>query len=192
MKRLLTAAGFFATLFFLACSPALAQEGEASPADSPTGWIFRWLNFAIVFGAIAYFAVKKGRPYFRENAAAIAAKIAEGARARDAAEEHRREIDAKMADLDKEIAAMREEAKRDADAEGKRLRALARQEAERIEQTAQAEITAAERAARLELKALAARLALERAQSLLEKELTPQVEAGLFRAFVQDLGGRVN
>ena len=54
-------------------------------------------------------------------------------------------------------------------------------EAETIERAAQAEIAAAERAARLELKALAARLAVERAEAVLRGELTPEAEAALFR-----------
>lgn len=99
-------------LFFLAAAPLFAQESESSPADSPTGQFFRWLNFAIVFGVIAYFAVKKGGPYFRGQAEEISPKIAEGARAREAAEEQRRQVEAKMANLEKEIAEMRAEAKK--------------------------------------------------------------------------------
>lgn len=192
MKRLATVAALWGLLVLLTSLPALAQEAEPSPADSPTGWIFRWLNFAIVFGAIAYFAVKKGGPYFRRNAEDIAGKIAEGARAREAAEKRRREIEAKMAGLEQEIARLRAEAKRDADAEAQRLRAMAREEAQRIEQAAQAEIAAAERATRLELKALTARFALERAEALLKQKLNPQTDSALFRTFVQELGGSVN
>ena len=49
--------------------PALAQEQSApDPADSLAGTIFRWLNFALVVGGIAYLIRKVGAPYFRENA----------------------------------------------------------------------------------------------------------------------------
>jgi len=163
MKRFTEAAAALTIYLLLTATPALAQEGEASPADSGIGWVVRWLNFAIVMGAIVYFAVKKGGPYFRRNADEIAQQIAEGARAREAAEQRRREIEEKMAVLPKEIEEMRATAKRDSDAEAKRLRALAREEAEKIEQASQAEMAAAERAGRLELKALTARLVVERA-----------------------------
>jgi F0F1-type ATP synthase membrane subunit b/b' len=176
----------------LAALPVLAQEGEASPADSPAGWIFRWLNFAIVFGAIAYLAWKRGGPYFRAQAEEISQKIAEGAQAREAAERQRQEVQAKLANIDSEIAAMRADSKRDAEAEAMRLRILAREEAQKIERAAQAEIAAAERAARMELKALGARMAVERAEALLRKELTPKSEAALFQTFVQELGRSVN
>jgi F-type H+-transporting ATPase subunit b len=192
MKRFLEPAAFLAVCVFCMAVPALAQEGEPSAADTSLGSLTRWLNFAIVIGTIIYFAVKKGRPYFRQNAEQIAEKIAEGVRAREAAEQRRREVEAKMAGLDKEVEAMRAAAKRDSDAEAKRLRAMAREEAEKIEQSAQAEIAAAERAGRLELKALTARLALERAEALLKQELNAEKDAGLVRTFVIEVGGRVN
>jgi F-type H+-transporting ATPase subunit b len=192
MMRFLRAISSLVTLVLLATLPALAQAGEASPVDSQVGWVFRWLNFAIVFGAIAYLAWKKGGPYFRAQAEEISRKIAEGARARKAAECQRQEVQAKLANIENEIAAMRAEAKRDAQAEAQRLRSLAREEAEKIERAAQAEIAAAERAARMELKALAARMAVERAEALLRRELTPKSEAALIQAFVQELDRSVH
>jgi F-type H+-transporting ATPase subunit b len=192
MMRHLRRLGSLITLLLLAALPVLAQEGEASPVDSPAGWIFRWLNFAIVFGAIGYLAWKKGGPYFRAQAEEIFRKIAEGARAREAAERQRQEVQAKLANIESEIATIRAESKRDADAEAQRLRSLAREEAQKIERAAQAEIAAAERAARMELKSLAARMAVERAEALLRKELTPKSEAALFQAFVQELERSVN
>lgn len=175
----------------LTAVPAFAQEGEASPADSPTGWVFRWINFAIVAVLIVY-AFRKAAPIFRGRADEISQKIAEGTRAREAAERQRREVQARLAGIATEVAALRAEAKRSAEAEGERLRELARTEAETIERAAQAEIAAAERAARLELKSFAARVALERAEAMLRKELTPQAEAFLFGAFVGELKGGVN
>jgi F-type H+-transporting ATPase subunit b len=192
MIRLLRYWGSLVTLFLFAALPALAQEGEVSPVDSTAGWIFRWLNFAIVFGAIGYLAWKKGGPYFRAQAEEISRKIEEGTRAREAAERQRREVQAKLANIENEIAAMREEAKRDADAEAQRLRTLSREEAQKIEAAAQEEIAAAGRASRMELKILAARMAVDRAEALLRKELTPKSEAALFQIFVQELERSVN
>jgi F-type H+-transporting ATPase subunit b len=193
MKRLLGTAGFLAVFLFLAVLPVLATERETPPpTETGMGLVFRWLNFAIVFGVIAFVAVKWGGPYFRGQAEETAGKIAEGARAREAANRQREEIQKKLAGLEDEVKRLRVEAKRDAEAEAKRLRALARSEADRIENAAQMEIEAAGRAARLELKALAARLAVERAEVLLSKEMTPQAETALFRTFVAELERSVN
>jgi F-type H+-transporting ATPase subunit b len=192
MRQFIRRLAFLATFFFLAALPVLAQEGNEEPADTPTGWTFRWLNFAIVFGAIAYFAIKKGGPYFRANAEEIARKIEEGARAREAAEKQKQEVEAKLANLPKDIERLKAEAKRDSQAEAQRLRALAREEAQKIERAALAEIAAAERATLLELKARTARLAVERAAVLLRTQLTPTAEQKLFQAFVADLERSVN
>jgi F0F1-type ATP synthase membrane subunit b/b' len=185
------ALGFCGVVFFLAAAPAMAQGSGPSPADSPTGTIFRWINFAIILCLIIY-ALRKAAPGFRGNTEEISRKIAEGARAREAAEQQRREAQAKLAGIETDVAELRAEARRGAAAEAERLRELAKVEAAAIERAAQAEITAAERAARLELKALAARMAIERAETLLRKELTPQSDAGLFRAFVAELQGSSN
>ena len=192
MRRLLEALGFLAVFLFLAALPVQAQESGSPRADSGMGYVFHWLNFAIVFGLIAFVAVKWGGPYFRAKSEETAGKIAEGARAREAAERQREEIQKKLAGLGDEVKRLRAEAKRDAEAEAKRLRELARSEADRIEHAAQMEIEAAGRAARLELKALAARLAIERAEVLLLTEVTPQAEAKLFRTFVAELERSVN
>jgi F-type H+-transporting ATPase subunit b len=184
-------AAAFATFFLLLALPAFAQDEQPSPADSTTGWVFRWLNFAIVLGIFIY-GFSKAAPYFRRHAQEISEKIAEGTRARAEAEADRRAVQAKLAGIETEVAALRVEAKRSAQAEGERLRAQARAEAEAIERSAQAEIAAAERAARLELKALAARIAVEGAEAVLRSELTAETESMLFRNFVADLEGSPN
>src|SRR6202034_117723 len=172
--------------------PVLAQENEPPAAETPTGYIFRWLNFAIVFCGIAYAAVKWGGPYFRAQAEETAQKIAEGARAREAADRQRQAIEHAASGLDEEIKRIREESRRDQQAETKRLHDLARSEAQRFEHSAQMEIEAAGRAANHELKARAARGAIERAEAMLQKEMKPQAEAGLFRTFVAEMERSVN
>ena len=190
--RLFHRVSFFVVFLLIAATPVLAQEGENSPADTPTGWAFRWLNFAIVFGAIGYCAVKFGGPVFRATAEETAKKIEEGTRAREEAEKQKKEIEAKLANLPQEIEAMKAEAKRDSEAEAQRLREQAKEEAQKIEKSALAEIAAAERAARLEVKALAARMAVEKAEALLRQQLNAKVEQKLFETFVAELKRSVN
>ncbi len=176
----------------LIAGPAMAEESAPSPESSPSGWIFRWINFAIVFGALVYFFAKVAAPPLRVTSEEISQKIAEGARAREAAERQRREVQTKLAGIDKEVERIRSEAKRDAEAEAARLRALARQEADLIERSAQAEIRAAERAAQLELKAFAAGLAVQRAQAVLADRMTPDAQSSLFHRFVAELERSAN
>jgi F0F1-type ATP synthase membrane subunit b/b' len=181
-----------AAVFLLSAAPAFAQEAEASPADSPVGWVFRWLNFALVFGGIGYAIWKWGAPYFRQHAEEISNKIAEGVHAREAADAQRSKIQAKLAGLDDEIKRLREVGKRDAEAEAQRLRDMARDESEKIERAARAEIEAAERQGRMELKVLGAKLAVQLAEALLRRSLTPKSEEFLFNGFVTELKRSVN
>lgn len=191
MNRALRMTAFLGSSLLLSAGPLLAQETGSSPADSTTGWVFRWVNFSIAAALIVYGFYKAG-PYFHDHAEDIAEKIAEGARAREAGEKLKREAEARLAGLDALIAEMRREARRDADAEAVRLRALAKEEAHKIEHAAQVEIAAAERAARYEVKILAARMAGDRAEMLLRDGMTPQSESALFRDFVAELDRSVN
>ena len=78
LRQIWRALASAAVFLFLAAAPVFAQEGDASPADTPVGWVFRWLNFALVFGGIGYAIWKWGAPYFRQHAEEISNKIAEG------------------------------------------------------------------------------------------------------------------
>ena len=55
-----------------------------------------------------------------------------------------------------------------------------------------AEIQAAERAARLELQAIAAKIAVDRAETLVAQQMTPATQESLFNSFVLTLQGRLN
>ncbi len=126
-KSMARSLGIIGTAFvgvILVSLPALAQE-STPPEDTPTGHIFRWLNFAIVFGLIVW-GLSKALPHFRSHAEAISAQIAEGARAREAAEQQRRQVQEKIAGIPQEVETMRADAKRSMQAESERLRALAR------------------------------------------------------------------
>ncbi|MGH9737493.1 MAG: hypothetical protein ACRD4X_02785 [Candidatus Acidiferrales bacterium] len=175
-----------AVALLLAAAPALAQQSGSSITDSTSGWVFRWINFAVLVAILAY-GFAKAAPKFRQHSDEIARKIAEGTRAREAAELQRREVRTKLAGIDAEVATMREEAKRGAEAEAERIRALAKSEAEMIDRAAKAEIAVGERASRLELRATAARLAVARAEAMLREQLTASDESALFRTFVAEL-----
>ena len=172
--------------------PALAATNPQDAANSTTGWIYRWLNFLIFAGFIVYFFWKKSPPFFRRRQEEIGEAIAESARAREDAERQQRDAEARLAKLDAEVAELRERSRVEIAAEIERIRALAQEEAKRIEQAGRVEILAAEHAAHTELKAMAARLAIERAEALLRQQMTPKAESALFGGFLIELEGSVN
>jgi F-type H+-transporting ATPase subunit b len=184
IRHFLSVATRFGIAFCVIAAPVLAQESsQPKIEDSPTGQVFRWINFAIVFGLIVW-GFSKAVPYFRKNAEDISQKIAEGARAREAAEQRRAEAQAKLATIDTEVAKLREESKKATALEAERIKAMAKSEAEMIERAAQAEIAASEHEAKQQLRIMAATMAVERAEALLRKELQPKVESERFFQFV--------
>lgn len=175
-------------LLIVAATPLLAaEESSPEPADTPAGTLFRWLNFALVFGAFAYVLSKFGAPYFRNRAQDIFKSIQDAREARDAANRELREATEKLSAVGLEIQDMRRAAAQDSAAEGERIRALALNETQKIAQAARGEIEAAERVGRQELRAIAARLATERAAGLLHEQINVAVESVLFRSFVREL-----
>jgi F-type H+-transporting ATPase subunit b len=173
--------------------PASALAGsEEDVLNQPIGSLFRWLNFALVFGAASYLISKNAPAFFRSRAELIEASIREAARAQAEADTRLREAEAKLVSVEQEVAELRVAARAEAAAEAERIRAVARDEMQKIEHACEAEIEATERAARLELKAMAARLATQRAEAILRTQVTPQVDAAMVRFFLESLGRSAN
>jgi|HubBroStandDraft_6_1064221.scaffolds.fasta_scaffold95705_2 F-type H+-transporting ATPase subunit b len=179
-------------LFFCAALSAHAAEEGGNSATERANELFKWINFAIVAAVLIWLFAKKLPVVFRGNADKISSAITKAKAAKEEAERQVREAEAKLANLQREIAALEATARREAIEEGERIRAMAQNDAKKVGVAAQAEIEAAERAARLELKALAASLAVEGAESLLAKQLTPAAQETLLDTFVKSLEGRPN
>ena len=167
--------------------PVLAQESSSDAASTPIGTVFRWLNFLLVIGALAYLVGKFGAPYFRGRAQAIGKAIGEANQTRAAAERELREASEKLANIEREIDQETRTAELESVADRERIRALTKSEVEKISQAGRAEIAAAERAGNQELRAIAAKLAIERAAALIRAEMNPAAEAALFDSFVAEL-----
>ncbi|MGB6899504.1 MAG: hypothetical protein WA748_18950 [Candidatus Acidiferrum sp.] len=189
--RLYPISSLFLLLFWVTLSAHAAEPG-GNPAVKSVEDIFKWINFAIVMGVVFWLFAKKLPAWFRGNAESISSAITKATAAREAAERQVREAEAKLANLKQEIAILHAAAQREAAAEGEHILALTQSEAKKVGVAAQAEIEAAERAARLELKALAASLAVDGAESLLAKQLTPAAQESLVDTFVKSLEGRPN
>jgi F-type H+-transporting ATPase subunit b len=184
-------ASAIAILLFTAISGHAAQEGGNAGTERANE-IFKWINFAIVAGLIAWVFLKLTPPFFRKNAETISSAISKATAAKAEAECQLREAEEKLAKLEREVAQLRATAQREMAAETERLKAITQSDREKVKLAAKAEIEAAERAARVELKKIAANLAVDGAESLLTAELTPRVQESLVAAFVKSLEGRPN
>jgi F-type H+-transporting ATPase subunit b len=182
-------AGGTAAIFSIAAPVFAAAEGSPLPADSTAGWIFRWVNFAIVAGLIIYLIRKVGSPQLKERAKEIGAEIQQASELRNMAERERDEAGKRLSNVAKEIEELREIAGHDEEAEMERLEVLIWTDVERIKHAAVLEIEAAERSARLELKGTAAKMAVARAEGMLREQMTREKQTGLLSTFVKQLFG---
>ena len=182
----------FLFVAFFAVVNARAAEEAGSPGVESATEIFKWINFAIVAGLLIWVFGKLLPPVFRKKAEGISSAISIATSAKAAAEAQLRDAETRLANLQKEVGELRASAEREGTAEVARLRAATQSDAQKIAAAAKAEIEAAERAARLELKALAANLAVDGAETLLVKQLTPQAQESLISNFVKSLEGRPN
>ncbi len=194
MRKRLRVLGVFggAAVVFLGAAGARAAEGAAGPSTEAFTGIFKWINFAIVAALVIWVFAKKLPPVFRKNAESISSAITKATAAKAEAERQLREAETKLANLQKEVTALRAEAQQEAAAEAERIRAATLTDEQKIGVAAKAEIEAAERAARKELKDLAAQLAVDGAESVLAKQLTPAAQESLISNFVKTLESRPN
>src|ERR1700736_5299444 len=179
-------ASSLAVLLLVAVSAHAAEVGGNATTERANE-IFKWINFAIVAGLVSWVFLKLTPPFFRKNAETISSAITKATAAKAEAERQLREAEGKLARLEQEVAQLRATAQREAAAEAGRLRAITQSDVQKVGLAAKAEIEAAERAARLELKVTAANLAVDGAESLLAKQLTPQAQESLVAAFVKNL-----
>lgn len=182
-----------ATFFIIAAlaAPVFAAEGAPpDAADSTAGLIFRWLNFILVFGTLAYVLVRWGGPYFRARGAETGRAIREATAAKADAERELLQIEDQIAHLDSEIDRLRAESAQEAVAEAQRQVESGLREIERIDRAAEFEIEASERFVRHRLRAIAAQMAIEAAEKDLRADLPANqaARAALFQTFVAELG----
>jgi F-type H+-transporting ATPase subunit b len=169
-----------------------AAEESGSSTEHSTELLFKWIHFAILAGLVYWVFGKLLPPVFRRNADTISSAITKATAAKVEAERKLQEAVTKMGSLEREVAEFRAQAQRDAAAEVQRLRAATVLDVEKIRVAAKAEMEAAERAARIELKELAAKLAVDGAESLVARQMTPAVQEAMINSFVQSLQGRPN
>jgi len=188
MKRLAPLALLFA--FALCAQETKAPEGKPESSGSSEGGslqLWKWANFLVLAGGIGYLAGKKAPPIFAARSRQIRKDIVEADEARADAEARAAAVDLRLAGLEAEIAALRQDAGKEEQAETERLAQHTAAEIVKLQHHAEQEIAAAGKAARLELKGYAAELAIALAERKLQDRMTPAIEDAMVRGFVRHL-----
>ena len=124
---------------------------------------FELLNFAVLALAIGWFLAKTLPTTFRSRTSGIQKELVNARSATEEASLRLSGVEARLANLDGQIAEMRAQAEKDANVEEQRLRAAVADEKVRILAAADQEIASASLAAQRTLQKYAAELAIEQA-----------------------------
>ena len=149
-------------------------------------WILFITNFAVLFGAIVFFARKSVPLMLRSRTQDIQKGIEDARKASAEATAKLSEIEARLGKLDGEVAALKAAAEADFSVEEARIKQQAEEDARHVVESAEQEILAATRSAQRELKTFAADLAVNLAEKKIKVDA--QTDEALVRDFVSQLG----
>jgi F0F1-type ATP synthase membrane subunit b/b' len=150
---------------------ALASEGEAEEKSAGRELLYKFINFALLVGALAFLLRKPLADFFADRSGSIRKSLEEGRKALEASQAQLKSVEEKLQRLEEVIAAFKASAAREMEAERQRLKQAEAEEAEKILQSARAQADIAVRAAKLELKSYAAEQAVKLAEEIIRGRL---------------------
>jgi len=149
--------------------------------------VFAWVNFALLAAGLVWIFRKNAVPYFAARAIGIRKGMIEAEDARAAAEQTMAGVDARLARLQTDIQALKDEATAAARTEHERTRQETADALDKIRKHARQEIESAGKSARLELKRYTAQLALGLAGQRIRARMNRTTQDALFRGFLHQL-----
>ncbi|MCI4398864.1 MAG: ATP synthase F0 subunit B [Acidobacteria bacterium] len=171
----------------------LAAEGEGHEAASGNGWlspiwgvpVIAWqiANLLLVIALFVYLLRKPAPKFFKDRSLAIEEQLTKALREKEEALARLKEVEAKMATLSEEIAAIEREARLTAEKEKERIKQEADQMRERIRRETEEEASRQLEEARRSLRAYAAELAEQTAREIVSKNITASDEERLREKF---------
>ncbi len=169
-------------------SAAVGQVGAKlgmNPDESATA--FEIFNFVLLVVALGFVVLKTVPKAFRSRNTKIQKNLVDARTATEEATARLNSVEARLAKLDEQIAAMRTQAETDSAREEQRLKANAEDEKAKILAAAEAEIQNATTLARREIHRYAAELAIEQAANKLV--VSAETDRLLVESFAHRLSG---
>lgn len=153
---------------------------------SPTG--FAKLVNLVLFLTILYLLVRKpAREFFQARLAAVRDTLDRAAQEKKQATEKMAELDARLNRVDEDLREIGTQTDRDAAAERARMESETRNDIEKIRQMAAREVNAAKQVALADLRAFAATKAVDLAEQMIRREMTPADDAKLVARVGEEL-----
>jgi F-type H+-transporting ATPase subunit b len=162
-------------------SEPAGKEEKSEPAHE---LLYHTINFIILVGGLGYVLRKPLAEFFSSRSASIQKALDEGRKALEASQAQLRAVEEKLGRLEAEIAAFKESAAREMEAEHQRLQQASAEEAARILESARAQMDTAVRGAKLDLKNYAAQQSVTLAEELIRARLDDTGRRRLVAQFV--------
>ncbi len=188
-RRVLLIALFAAAPLLLVMAPGAMAADVVHHAFNWKKEAFRYVNFLVVVGVLWWLLKDMVPKFFDDRRAKIDQAIKEANASKSKADERRAEYDAKIAQVEQEIAAIDAEQARRVEEMRDELARATEAAAGRVSQEAEERIAAELDQARAELQREASLLALELAEGLIKKRVKKKHHRKLFEETVEKLEG---
>jgi F-type H+-transporting ATPase subunit b len=166
-----------------AAAPAAREEGGEQKHEA----IYKWINFVILAGGLAYLLRKPLAEFFAKRSASLRKSLEDGRKALETSEAQLRAVEEKLQRFEEEMAAFKTAAQREMQAERELLRQATARETEKLLESLRAQMETATRQARFELKLYAAQQAVGLAQQMISERLDEASQQRLVRQFIAGL-----
>lgn len=170
---------------------ALSEGGDTHWWDYPGFELWKFVNLAIFVAIMAYILTRKVKlgEAFRTRRENIRAELARAQQERDAAVAKLKEVEERLARLDTEVTAIKEQSKVEAAEENERIARATETEIAKLSEQAQREIERAGKTARHELRRYTAEQSVRLAEELIRREMKPEDDNRLITRNIEELGG---
>jgi F-type H+-transporting ATPase subunit b len=169
-------------------APSKTAANESEQGDGMIWW--KWANFAILAVGLGYLIGKNVPPLFRKQSDEITSALAEAAKIKQEAAAYASSVEARLANLQKEIQQLRETAHAEMTAESERVRRETEHHLQRIREQSVQEVALMTRGAKDGLRKYAAELAIGLAEQRIRARVNPATQEKLANGFLSDLHRR--
>lgn len=165
---------------------AASHGGGGEHHDDSLGTL-KWINFGILAAIIGWAIMKNAGPFFAGRSAEIRKSLEDAQKLKRDSEARAAAIEKRIASLSEEVAAIRNDSKKEMEAEADRVKVETARMLERMQESARQEMASMTKQAQAELKQHAASLSLDLAEQKLKARLDGGAQGTLVSNFLNNL-----
>jgi F-type H+-transporting ATPase subunit b len=150
---------------------------------------WKFFNLAVFVALLVYLLKKPLSQTFKAKREVIRAELIKAEEERQSALQKLTETEAKLAGLEREVAAIREKAAQEAAAEKSRIAEQAAFEINKLRQQGESEISRTAHQAKTKLRKFSAEESIRRAEEIIKTQINAEADARIVKTNIQSIGG---